>query len=82
MWFQVENLRLELDSHQGVEAELRGQCADLEALLQSHLDRTQAHSSSFSTASEEIVQLSEDLANTRNELVNSVIQIFSIQSFY
>ncbi|KAK7093840.1 protein Spindly-like [Littorina saxatilis] len=65
---QTESLRLDVDNLQSVETELRGRVGELEALLQTHLDRTQIHSTSTSFTSEEMAQLHEELTALRIDL--------------
>ena len=63
------SLHLDVENQQAVEQELRKRVAELDALLQTHLDRTQVLSNSTSFTSEELANLTEEVTTLRMDLV-------------
>ncbi|KAK7497906.1 hypothetical protein BaRGS_00010777 [Batillaria attramentaria] len=65
---QVETLHMDLEHSQSLERELRGRISELESLLQSHLDRTQVHSTSASFDSEEMATMQQELMTAKMDI--------------
>nr|KAG5707375.1 hypothetical protein BaRGS_005342 [Batillaria attramentaria] len=55
-------------THKVLERELRGRISELESLLQSHLDRTQVHSTSASFDSEEMATIQQELMTAKMDI--------------